>query len=31
MSNPEYSTAATIDRALLRLGKRVTVTVGETA
>ena len=32
MLNPEHSTkAATIDRALRRLGKRVTVTVGETA
>ena len=32
MLNPEHSTkAATIDRALRRLGKRVTVTVGEAA
>ena len=32
MLNPEYSTkAATIDRALRRLGKRITVTVGEAA
>ncbi len=32
MLNPEHSTkAATIDRALHRLGKRVTVTVGEAA
>ena len=32
MLNPEHSTkAATIDRALRRMGKRVTVTVGEAA
>ena len=32
MLNPEHSTkAATIDRALRRLGKRITVTVGEAA
>ena len=32
MLNPEHSTrAATIDRVLCRLGKRVTVTVGEAA
>ena len=32
MLNPEHSTKAeTIDRALRRLGKRVTVTVGEAA
>jgi antitoxin HicB len=32
MLNPEHSTkTATIDRALRRLGKRVTVTIGEVA
>ena len=32
MLNPDHATkAATIDRALRRLGKRLTVTVGEAA
>ena len=32
MLNPDHATkAATIDRALRRLGKRVSVTVGEAA